>query len=83
MVREMIIDTSRKVNFGIFKWTKSTNYGYRTHGEYRTNNIDVYYDRNDKTKLIYVSDMLRNWIKSKLTYFDNRGKKRTTTSERG
>lgn len=79
----MIVETNRKVNFGIYKWSKTTGYGQRTHGEYRANNIDVYYDSNDKTKLIYVSDMLRNWIKSKLTYFDNRGNKRVTTSENG
>ena len=79
----MIIDTNRKVNFGIYKWTKCTGYGQITHGEYRANNIDVYYDKRDKTKLIYVSDMLRNWIKSKLTYFDKKGNKRVTTSENG
>lgn len=82
MVREMIIETNRKVNFGIYKWTKCTGYGQRTHGEYKANNIDVYYDSKEKTKLIYVSDMLRNWIKSKLTYFD-RGKKREITSIKG
>jgi hypothetical protein len=83
MVGKMIIDTNRKVNFGIFKWSKSTNYGYRTHGEYRTNNIDIYYDKQDKTKLYYVSDILKNWLKSKLTYFDKKGNKRVTTSENG
>lgn len=83
MVREMIIETNRKVNFGIYKWTKYTNYGQRMHGEYKTNNIDIYTDTKDKTKLYYVSDVLKNWLKSKLIYFDKWGKKHTTTSEKG
>lgn len=83
MVGKMIIDTNRKVNFGIYKWTKYTNYGERMHGEFKTNNIDIYTDNKEKTKLYYVSDILKNWIKSKLTYFDKKGNKRVTTSENG
>ena len=79
----MIIETNRKINFGIYKWTKYTEYGHHDHGVYRNNNIDIYHDKKDNMKLIYISDILRNWIKSKLTYFDNKGNKRVTTSERG
>ena len=82
MVRQMIIDTSRKINFGIYKGIKKTGYGQRMYGTYKGNNIDIYYDKQDKTKLFYVSDQLRNWIKSKLVYFD-KGNKKVVTSENG
>lgn len=82
MVRKMIIDTSRKVNFGIYKWSKPTSYGERTHGVYKGYNIDIYKDKQDKTKLYYVSDQIKNWIKSKLEYFD-KGIKKVVYSENG
>lgn len=78
----MIIETSRKVNFGVYKWTKNTGLGQRTYGEYKDNRIDIYYDKQDKTKLIYVSDMFMNWIKSKLIYFEN-GIKKVLRSQKG
>ena len=71
---------STAVNFGIYKGIKKTNYGQCMWGEYRGNNIEIYEDKKDKTKLYYISDKLRNWIKSKLEYFDQ-GKKRTVRSE--
>ena len=79
----MIIETNRQVNFGIYKYTKYTRYGYRDVGVYKGNNIDIYHDTTDNTKLIYVSDKLRKWLKSKLTYFDKFGNKKVTTSENG
>ena len=78
----MIIDTSRKVNFGIYKGSKITGYGKCDYGVYKNKNIEIYQDTKDNTKLIYISDQLRNWIKSKLTYFD-KGKKREIVSTNG
>ena len=71
-----------QVNFGIYKGSKVTGYGCCDYGVYKNRNIEIYHDKKDNTKLIYISDQLRNWIKSKLTYFD-RGKKRVITSENG
>ena len=71
-----------QVNFGIYKGIKRTGYGQCTHGEYKGYNIDIYYDKKDKTKLVYVSDKIKNWVKSKLEYFD-KGKKKTVISENG
>lgn len=79
---EMDIKPINQVNFGIYKGIKRTGYGQCTHGEYKGYNIDIYYDKKDKTKLVYVSDQLKNWVKSKLEYFD-KGKKKTVISENG
>lgn len=62
-------------SFGIYLRTKKTAYGYCDIGKYKGNNIEIYNDYADKTKLYYVSDILRRWIKSKLIYFDNGVKK--------
>ena len=78
----MIIDTSRNVNFGIYRGIKRTGYGQCTHGEYKGYNIDIYYDKRDKTKLIYVSNQLKNWVKSKLEYYQ-KGIKKVVYSENG
>lgn len=64
-----------KPTFGIYIRTKNTSYGCCDIGKYKGNNIEIYYDYKDKTKLYYVSDILRRWIKSKLIYFDNGVKK--------
>lgn len=77
----MIVETNRKVNFGIYKYTKYTNYGHCDYGVYRNKNIEIYNDVKDNMKLYYVSDMFRNWLKSKLIYFVD-GIKKTTRSER-
>lgn len=58
-------------SFGIYLKTKQTAYGHRDIGIYKGKNIDIYHDYDTKSKLVYVSDSLRNWIKSKLTYFQN------------
>lgn len=68
------------ISFGIYKGIKKTGYGQCMWGEYRGNNIEIYEDKKDRTKLYYISDKFRNWIKSKLEYFD-KGKKRTVRSE--
>lgn len=57
--------------FGIYIKTKKTLYGYHDFGKFKGNNIEIYYDNRDKTKLYYVSDSFRKWIKSKLIYFEN------------
>ena len=81
--RKMIVETNRKnINFGIYKCTNYTKYGYRDYGTYKDKNIEIYHDTKDKSKLFYVSDILLNWIKYKLEYF-NKGKKRTVISENG
>ena len=67
--------------FRIYKGTKYTHYGQCTYGVFRDRNIEVYFDKKEKTKLFYVSDLLRNWIKSKLIYFD-KGIKKIVRSER-
>lgn len=58
------------ISFGIYIKTKKTSYGQCDIGKYRNKNIEIYNDFKDKTKLYYVSDELRRWIKSKLIYFD-------------
>ena len=62
-------------SFGIYKETRKTDYGQWDKGIFRGQNIEIYQDFKDKTKLYYVSDKFRNWIKSKLVYFDKGIKK--------
>ena len=78
----MEITSINQVNFGIYKGTKVTGYGQCDYGIFKGKNIEIYYDKRDKTKLYYVSDQLKRWIKSKLEYFD-KGKKKTVISENG
>ena len=78
----MYILPTNNISFGIYKGSKVTGYGNCDFGVYRNKNIEIYRDYKDKTKLIYVSDQLRNWIKSKLEYFD-KNKKRVIVSENG
>ena len=61
--------------FGIYLKTRKTAYGHCDIGKYKGNNIEIYHDYETKSKLYYVSDAVRNWIKSKLIYFDNGNKK--------
>ena len=57
--------------FGIYIKTRKTSYGHCDIGKYKENNIEIYHDYESKSKLVYVSDKVRNWIKSKLTYFQD------------
>ena len=66
----MEITPISNISFGIYKGSKVTGYGKCDYGVYKGNNIEIYHDTKDNTKLIYISDQLRNWIKSKLEYFD-------------
>lgn len=66
-------------SFGIYLKTKKTGYGHCDIGKYKDRNIEIYHDYETKSKLYYISDSLRNWIKSKLIYFEN-GVKRIVRS---
>lgn len=67
-------------SFGILKKHKPTSYGQYMAGEYKNYNIEIYDAKRDKMKLQYVSDHLKNWVKSKLIYFQD-GIKKITRSE--
>ena len=62
-------------SFGIYLKTRKTAYGHCDIGKYKCKNIEIYHDYETKSKLYYVSDKFRNWIKSKLIYFENGIKK--------
>ena len=66
--------------FGIYLRTRKTAYGHCDIGKYKNRNIEIYHDYETKSKLFYVSDALRNWLKSKLIYFE-RGLKKIIWSE--
>ena len=66
------------VSFGIYLRTRKTSYGQCDYGVYKNNNIEIYTAKeNGKLlhKLFYVSDAVRNFIKSKLIYFENQKKR--------
>ena len=74
----MRIDTSSQISFGIYKNTRVTSYGQCVSGVFRNKNIEIYSAKEDGRlihKLFYVSDSVRNFIKSKLIYFENGNKK--------
>lgn len=77
-----IYEPTYKPTFGIYIKTRKTSYGHCDIGKFKGNNIEIYHDNETKSKLIYVSDSIRNWIKSKLVYFE-RGFKRIVRSENG
>ena len=78
----MDIKPINNTKFGIYKGSKVTGYGNCDYGLYKGKNIEIYRDTKDNTKLIYISDQFRNWLKSKLTYFD-KGRKRVIISTNG
>jgi hypothetical protein len=66
------------ITFGIYLKTRKTGYGQCDYGVYKNHNIEIYTAKeNNKLihKLFYVSDAVRNFIKSKLIYFENGIKK--------
>jgi hypothetical protein len=75
-----IYEPSYNQTFGIYLRTRKTGYGHCDIGKFKGNNIEIYHDNETKSKLYYVSDNLRNWIKSKLIYFE-RGFKKIVRSE--
>ena len=81
----MIIDTSRKVNFGVYQGTKITNYGKKTTGVFQNYKLDVHEGYEDNKlihKLYYLYDKTGKWIKSKLEYYKD-GKKILTVRRTG
>lgn len=67
--------------FEIYKGTKIKHYGQCVYGQFKDANIEIYSDNLRQTKLYYVTDKFRKWIKSKLVYFEN-GIKNTVYSEK-
>ena len=65
----------QNISFGIYLKTRKTSYGHCDIGKFKERNIEIYHDYETKSKLFYVSDVVRNWIKSKLIYFENNIKK--------
>ncbi len=66
------------VSFGVYLRTRKTSYGQCDYGVFRNKNIEIYTAKENGSllhKLFYVSDAVRNFIKSKLIYFENGTKK--------
>ena len=68
------------INFKIYKGSKPKPYGEYMWGEYKGYKIEVYDAYNYKQKLIYVADKFKNFVKSKLFYWQD-GKKKITRAE--
>lgn len=77
----MDIQPIQPVNFGILKKVKKRVYGNYMEGTYKGYNIEIYDAYKFNQLLIYVSDKCRNFIKSKLIYWEN-GIKKVTRAER-
>ena len=61
------------VSFGVYLKTRKTGYGQCDYGIFRNKNIEIYSAKEGDRlihKLFYVSDAVRNFIKSKLIYFE-------------
>ena len=76
------------ISFGIYKQTKISDSGYRKVvrdiGIVNNKKIDIYNAYEDGTlvhKLYYLSDLVGNWIKSKLKYITNGKVSKTVRSE--
>ena len=72
----MNIQPINNINFGIYKGTQKTYYGFVDRGIYKDKVIDIYnvfYPDNGtlKHKLYYISDLIDGWLKSKLKFFKN------------
>ena len=81
----MNIQPVNNTSFGIYKGTRKTYYGFVDSGTYKDMNIDIYNAFNNngtlKHKLYYVTDLTRNWIKSKLKFFRDKKCYYTARSE--
>ena len=60
----------------------------RERGFFKNKRLDIYNAYNEENKLVYklyyLTDQVGNWLKSKLVYFDENGKKyKQITSEVG
>ena len=67
--------TRPQPTFGILEHWHPTRYGDYKCGHYKGYKIEVFHDKKYDQKLIYVSDSLMNWVKSKLIYIQNGIKK--------
>lgn len=71
----MHIQPISNINFGIYKGTHKTYYGFVDNGVFKDKVIDIYHAFNDngslKHKLYYVSNTIGGWIKSKLKFYNN------------
>ena len=76
----MKIQPIDNINFGIFKGIKPREYGQYMWGEYKGCKVEIYDAYNYGQKLIYVSDKFKNFVKSKLIYWQN-GVKKVTRCE--
>ena len=72
----MIVETHRKISFGVYRGTKYTHYGKVDTGIINNKKLEIYktYENNElKHKLYYLQDQVGHWIKSKLLFFkDNK-----------
>ena len=68
------------INFKIYKGSKKRPYGEYHWGEYKEQKIEIYDAHKFSQKLIYISDKFKNFIKSKLTYWQD-GVKKVTRAE--
>ena len=76
----MKIQPTDSTTFKIYKGSKIRSYGEYSWGFYKDKKIEIYDAYNFNQKLIYVSDKFKNFIKSKLTYWQN-GIKKVTKAE--
>lgn len=76
----MRVDNIQPINFKIYKGSAKKPYGEYMWGIYKDKKIEVFNAYNFNQKLIYVSDKLKRFIKSKLIYFVD-GIKKVTRSE--
>ena len=77
----MKVQPTDNINFRIYKGTKIRSYGQYHWGEYKGNKIEIFDAYKENQKLIYVSDNLKKFVKSKLIYWLD-GIKRVMRAER-
>lgn len=68
------------ISFGILKSISKKPYGDYMLGEYKGYKIEIYDAKKYNQFLIYISDKVGNFVKSKLNYIEN-GIKKTTKAE--
>ena len=76
----MRVQLTDNITFGILKYAKAKPYGEYLEGTYKGYNIEIYDAYKYNQLLIYVSDKFRNFIKSKLIYWQD-GAKKVTRAE--
>ena len=67
----IIVETNRWTNFGIYKGTKKSPFGQCLYGTYKGNTIEIHSNKYDDNKLFYITDNMGKWIRSKLVYWVN------------